>query len=1321
MRKLLSLITVLLASFAIDCYSQTIAVESFTLAQTDMTANLEGTMVRDQNGEVCALIKIETTQKGFNFDVGVLGVSAVVEKPAEVWVYVPFGVKKITIQHSQLGLLRDYRFPCAIDKGRTYIMKLASGSVRTVVEYAVTKQFLVLELDPADAILEINGKIKPSPDGVYQELLPFGKYNYRVTSPDYHELVGVVEVSDPVNSHKLKLELQPAFGFVSVLEDANPELKGAAVYIDQRYAGTVPVRDYKVASGSHSLRIVKEMYQGYEETFIVNDKKKTVLSPSLKADFAQVTLQTGTDADIYINGELKGKGKWTGRLATGSYIFESRQAGYISSRLPYDISSKDQSRIITIPDPTPVYGSLIISSTPADARISIDGKYVGQTPKFIGSQVVGEHIVKVELSGYVSQEKKVTVLQGKEAQVSFTMSDFLVLSAQESANCYIVSKPGSYSFATVKGNSRESVGDVASVSVLWESYGTSVTPKVGSLIKDVRYSDGHIIFKTPETFKEGNAVIAAKDAEGKILWSWHIWLTDQPQEHVYGEDEYVLMDRNLGATSATAGQVGALGLLYQWGRKDPFLSSSSITSGVTPKSTITWPKPVSGTRSIDYSVTNPTTFIKNTSTDSRYKWKWTSDDDKGLWQINKTIYDPCPPGWSVPDGGLEEVLYSYKDKAVYSESKRGVSLKSPADGKTSWFPASGGIHYEWGSKYAGSEGTLWTSTVTSVSSIFAIPVRKYNAFSYKPTGTRWEDGGSRANGYSVRCVKTTSLNIEQAIDLSSDATANSYIISDRGQYKFKAVKGNTGVSVGKVSSVSVLWESSGYEKKAETRELISKVEYSCGYIVFVTSRKFKKGNALIAAKDKEGSVLWSWHVWLTDQPAEHESGIIMDRNLGALATEGEEKYVKGLMYQWGRKDPFYSILFQSKDVWSNRDKGTIDYSIANPTTIISSNNHKNSNNDWYYYFHKQTDNTRWQEKKTMYDPCPAGWKVPGRNEKGVDVSKLNGITWSVTPNEYKYDSRAYFFAEQHGQGLRAYTCGIRCVKDTEYNPYSDMAQLNVSAAQDLSKEGTANCYMVHSPGLYKFKTVKGNTSESLNDVDRCVLLWESKNTAEKTRMCELIEAVSYDDGYICLKTNEQFKSGNALIAALNSKGDILWSWHIWLTDVPVGQIYTRYKRNFGVVMDRNLGAVTAVPEESGDNGDNGLYYNWGHRTPLFKPEYLDQLATVPTPVKVDESKDGWNLTKTINDPCPSGWKVPEYKIWSLSTGLYSEVIKGKYKKGLKGLNFSKVMGRDKVIWYPSGEYLTSLYNKHFCVYGSSKHGRVWDTEADYGHIRCVKE
>ena len=84
-----------------------------------------------------------------------------------------------------------------------------------------------------------------------------------------------------------------------------------------------------------------------------------------------------------------------------------------------------------------------------------------------------------------------------------------------SANCFIISKAGPYTFETVKGEGSESVGEVAAAEVLWESFGTDRYPSAGSLIKSVSYKDGEIIFKA--TDKKGNAVIAAKDADDNIL------------------------------------------------------------------------------------------------------------------------------------------------------------------------------------------------------------------------------------------------------------------------------------------------------------------------------------------------------------------------------------------------------------------------------------------------------------------------------------------------------------------------------------------------------------------------------------------------------------------------------------------------------------------------------------------------------------------------------------------------------------------------------------------------------------------------------------
>ena len=318
------------------------------------------------------------------------------------------------------------------------------------------------------------------------------------------------------------------------------------------------------------------------------------------------------------------------------------------------------------------------------------------------------------------------------------------------ANCYIVSKSGSYKFPAVKGNSSESVGAVKSVEVLWESFGTSTAPNVGDLIKSVSYSDGYITYQTADVFKEGNAVIAARGAYDEILWSWHIWLTDEPGTCSYRNVDPLVMDRNLGATSATPGEVGALGLLYQWGRKDPFLGSSSISSSVEAKSTITWPSAVSSSSSrgtVAYATEHPTTFI--TYNTDNYDWYYsdTSSTDNTRWQSTKTIYDPCPAGWRVPDGGSNGVWnkagFNYQS---YDSSDEGMLFGSGISSPATWYPAAGYRDRNDGAlDDVGYRGNYWSLTPDGD---FAY----YLYFSYDGSvGPRYST--FRPYGQSVRCLQ----------------------------------------------------------------------------------------------------------------------------------------------------------------------------------------------------------------------------------------------------------------------------------------------------------------------------------------------------------------------------------------------------------------------------------------------------------------------------------------------------------------------------------------------------------------------------------------
>ena len=357
-------------------------------------------------------------------------------------------------------------------------------------------------------------------------------------------------------------------------------------------------------------------------------------------------------------------------------------------------------------------------------------------------------------------------------RVAFTpvipdLSSAIDLSETGSANCYIVSEGGLYKFGTFKGNSSESVGAVASAEVLWESFGTDVTPSVGDLIKTASYKDGEITFRTADTFREGNAVIAARNASGTIIWSWHIWLTDEPQGQVYYNNAGTMMDRNLGATSATPGDVGALGLLYQWGRKDPFLGSSSISSNVIAKSTITWPSYVESTAyrgTIDNAVFYPTTFIR--SNQSNFDWYYTGmrTTDNSRWpesSAGKSIYDPCPAGWRVPDGGENGVWVvalgsasTVSDTKLYDSTNNGMNFSGKLGTSESiWYPITG---YLYGTDASltdvGAMGYYWSASPYANDPNY--PFRAYRMAINGTTGRTFPASYyDRAQGCSVRCIK----------------------------------------------------------------------------------------------------------------------------------------------------------------------------------------------------------------------------------------------------------------------------------------------------------------------------------------------------------------------------------------------------------------------------------------------------------------------------------------------------------------------------------------------------------------------------------------
>lgn len=255
-------------------------------------------------------------------------------------------------------------------------------------------------------------------------------------------------------------------------------------------------------------------------------------------------------------------------------------------------------------------------------------------------------------------------------------------------------------------------------------------------------------------------------------------------------------------------------------------------------------------------------------------------------------------------------------------------------------------------------------------------------------------------------IPSSLSNILDGEPLDADGTSNCYIVSEAGSYKLPLVKGNSQTSVGAVDHAGVLWETDNTATAVKSGALVnSAVRVKNGYLYFKTVEQFNPGNALIAAYDSNDNILWSWHIWMCDfdpdQTAQRYQGAsvdMMDRNLGALSSSFEGVASYGLFYQWGRKDPFMGAASTDgtqmastcffDHIGSNSDC-TVDFAAANPTTFITCD--INTGHDWLY---AGRQNDLWADDKTIYDPCPAGWRVPKGGEDGV-WSQVKEGTYSV--------------------------------------------------------------------------------------------------------------------------------------------------------------------------------------------------------------------------------------------------------------------------------------------------------------------------------------
>lgn len=573
-----------------------------------MDAQLQGTEREDGNGRRAAIIKVRTTEKGFTFDNGVMGlVGDVEQRPGEIWVYVPGKTKKLTIQHPTLGMIREYRFPISVEAGRCYELVLVSGRVHTVVEELPTQQYVVFEVQPADALIEIEEEPLEVKEGSAQKFLKFGTYNYRISAPNYHTYINNVVVNNPSEPHRIQVHLRPNFGWLSVGDSAG--IAGAEVILDGERMGKIPFNSGPLRSGPHRLRLTKPLYKTLDMMVQIEDSMTLQLNPVMETNYQKTTLIVDADAEIWVNNEKRGVRSWTGPLESGEYRIECRQQGHRPSVLSRTLDSNDRIDTLRLEAPAPIYGSLNVSATPIGATIKLDGKTVGVTPMVIQKVLIGEHEVTLSKLNYTDATYPVNIEEGKTEFISAQLSnECAVLISSEPAGA-ILSIDGRVTGATplnlklpagnhtfrleaenYKTYEKEINVDGSSPSLLFEMESTLTrlvvkSNRYASLYVDGKYQMG-IGGSMPDTLllPHGNYKIEGKvghryDSKTVSLSSPTAELQlNLKQNRIHKNSFYIEGNYSVGGYSGYGGTVGMF--IHNWNLEGTFLVGAQTSDPV---------------------------------------------------------------------------------------------------------------------------------------------------------------------------------------------------------------------------------------------------------------------------------------------------------------------------------------------------------------------------------------------------------------------------------------------------------------------------------------------------------------------------------------------------------------------------------------------------------------------------------------------------------------------------------------------------------------------------------------------------------------------
>ena len=394
----------------------------------------------------------------------------------------------------------------------------------------------------------------------------------------------------------------------------------------------------------------------------------------------------------------------------------------------------------------------------------IEGNTVSFTitaPDFIKEETKVDYLVEVTDSMHEEREtisRTISVTAKPEANLFRTA---------QKANCIISEAGKIVCFKAFKGNSGDIV-NFDTAKLIWQDM-------QGLVSKIIRSDDEIAVWLTEGTC--GNALIGAY-YDDVLVWTYHLWvINSDPAAALYEYTnadgvKFSFIDRNLGATDASSAGASS-SLYYYWGNMHPYAGGQTAVYDIennaleyTTEETATICSENTLDDIYEYAFTRPMTFFaSNTNRTGNYEWlffhkdaaKWEEKAD--LWggvSGKKSVYDPCPEGYKVPQYAAMDAFKAAnttQEKQYNGEvaNKNFIGWTFTNESGTTFFPAAGdynnSVKFE---AFYNGENTFPTAYLWAAD----MQVENWRATAFKGTPSSAAPLG-QAMGYAlnIRCVK----------------------------------------------------------------------------------------------------------------------------------------------------------------------------------------------------------------------------------------------------------------------------------------------------------------------------------------------------------------------------------------------------------------------------------------------------------------------------------------------------------------------------------------------------------------------------------------